>query len=311
MTTWLTWFFAPFASEHVFMWRALLMCVLLGLSASMLGCVLVVRRLSLMGDALAHSLLPGVGLAYLLFGTSVLALFLGGLAAGLFTALMSGLISRLTRIKEDAAFAGIFIALFASGVVLISKVGTPVDLHDFLFGNILGVTTDDLYLACGVSSTTIVAFALFYRNILLECFDPGYHRACGGWSAGTHLGLLALIVLNLVAALHALGSVLALGLFMLPAVTAYIWCDRWVAMLIFSATFAVVGSVIGLFVSYHAHLASGACMVSVLGVGFLLSAVLSPRYGLISRLLRPEHHQEQSAEQCAVPPVGPGAPFTD
>lgn len=301
MSGWIDWLAAPFALEHRFMWRALLICVFLGISASMLGCVLVVRRLSLLGDALAHSLLPGVGIAWLLFGTSLQALFIGGLAAGLLTALASGLISRLTRVKEDAAFAALFVALFAGGVALISRLGTPVDLMHFLFGNILGVTGDDLALAAAVSAGTVAAFALFYRNILLECFDPGYHRACGGWSAATHLGLLALIVLNLVAALHALGSVLALGLFMLPAVTAYLWCDRWGAMLLFSAVFAVLGSVAGLFVSYHARLASGPCMVGVLGIGFLLSAALSPRHGLLARLLRPQHHhQEHSDEQCAV-----------
>ncbi len=290
------------APEHRFLWRAAALCVLLGVSSSMLGCVLVVRRLSLMGDALAHSLLPGVGIAWLLIGTSLPALLVGGLTAGLVTALASGLISRLTRVKEDAAFAALFIGLFGLGVALVSKAGAPVDLLHFLFGNILGVGPEDLWLAAGVSSFTVAIFALFYRSILLECFDPAYHRASGGWSMVTHLGLLSLVVLNLVAALHALGGVLALGLFMLPAVTAYLWCDRWGAMLIFAATYSVIGSLLGLWLSVQASLASGPAMVLVLSAGFLLSCIFSPRHGLIRRVLHPEHHhREDSDEHCEAP----------
>ncbi len=296
----------PFAGDHLFMWRALTMCALLGVSASLLGCVLVVRRLALMGDALTHALLPGVGVAWLLCGTSVAALVTGGLVAGLITALGSALISRLTRIKEDAAFAALFITLFALGVVVISRAGTPIDLIHFLFGNILGLDDGDLELAAAVSGLTVLAFALFYRPILLECFDPAFHRASGGWSAATHLGLLALTVLNLVAALHAFGSVLALGLFMLPAVTANLWCDRWGSMLRFAALYAVGGSALGLYLSYQVRLASGPCMVATLGAGFLLSSLLSPRHGLLARLRRPPaHHQEEAAARCARTPGTP------
>ena len=296
------WLAAVIAPENRFLWRAALLCVLLGISASMLGCVLVVRRLSLMGDALAHSLLPGVGIAWLLVGTSLPALLIGGLTAGLVTAVASGLISRLTRVKEDAAFAALFTSLFGLGVALVSKAGTPVDLLHFLFGNILAVGPEDLWLAAGVSTLTITVFAVFYRSILLECFDPAYHRASGGRSAATHLGLLALVVLNLVAALHALGGVLALGLFMLPAVTAYLWCDRWGRMLTFAAVYAISGALIGLWISVHAGLASGPAMVLVLGAGFLVSCAIGPRHGLLRRFLRPaHHHREQSEEHCEVP----------
>jgi zinc/manganese transport system permease protein len=293
----------PIEPEHRFMWRAAMMCVLLGISSSLLGCVLMVRRLSLMGDALAHSMLPGVGIAWLIVGTSLPALLVGGLVAGLVTAIASGVISRLTRVKEDAAFAAFFIALMGLGVALVSRAGTPVDLLHFLFGNILAVNASDLYLAASVSSATIILFALFYRNILLECFDPAYHRACGGWSFATHLGLLALVVLNLVAALHAMGSVLALGLFMLPAVTAYLWCNRWGLMLGLAIIYAVSCSLLGLVLSWYAGLASGPSIVMTLGAGFLLSALLSPKHGLLSRFLRPEHHhQDNSDEYCETHP---------
>ena len=279
--------------------RALLVCVFLGISGGLLGCVLVVRRMTLMVDALAHSLLPGVALAWLLFGQSVIALLVGGMTAGLVTALASGLISRLTRVKEDAAFGGLFAAMFAGGVLLVSRTGARGDLQHFLFGNVLAIGPSDLVLAASVSVATTLTFAVFYRSILIECFDPTFHRACGGNGMAVHLGLLALTVVNLVAALHAIGVVLALGLFMLPAITAYLWCDRWGTMLVVAAMYGVLGTVGGFFISYHTGLASGACMVATLGVGFVLSALLSPRHGLLARWWRPHHHhREESPEVC-------------
>jgi len=171
----------PFAYE--FMRRGLLSALILGVSGGLLGCVLVLRRLALMGDALSHSLLPGVAAAWLLFGTSTAALFFGGLIAGLLTALGSALLSRLTRVKEDAAFGSLFILFFASGVALISALPTRVNLVDFLFGNVLGVSTSDLRLALAVSGLTVGAFVVFYRSILLETFDPVFNRATGGHGA--------------------------------------------------------------------------------------------------------------------------------
>jgi zinc/manganese transport system permease protein len=275
---------APFSYE--FMRRALLVALFLGVSGGMLGCVLVLRRLALMGDALSHSLLPGIAAAWLLFGTSTLALFLGGLIAGLLTALGSALLSRLTRVKEDAAFGSLFIVFFAAGVALVSKLPTRLNLADFLFGNVLGVGRPDLWLAAGVSAATVAAFIVFFRHILLETFDPAFNRATGGKGGWIHLGFLALTVLNLVAAMQTMGIVLALGLFLLPAVSAYLWCDHFVTMLLVAVALALAGSVIGLLVSFHAGLASGAAIVLCLGVLFVGSALLSPRYGAVRALLR-------------------------
>lgn len=275
---------APFSYE--FMRRGLLSASLLGVSGGLLGCVLVLRRLALMGDALSHSLLPGIAAAWLLFGTSTAALFFGGLAAGLLTALGSALLSRLTRVKEDAAFGSLFILFFAAGVALISKLPTRVNLVDFLFGNVLGVSASDLRLACAVSGATVAAFVVFYRSILLETFDPVFHRATGGRGGLVHLGFLTLTVLNLVAAMQTMGIVLALGLFLLPAVSAYLWCDRFASMLLLSVGLAIAGSFVGILVSYHAGLASGAAIVLCLGAAFVASALFSPRYGALRAVRR-------------------------
>ena len=272
----------PFSYE--FMRRALLSAVLLGVSGGLIGCVLVLRRLALMGDALSHSLLPGVAAAWYFFGTSTTALFFGGLAAGLLTALGSALLSRMTRVKEDAAFGSLFIVFFGAGVALVSKLPSRVNLTDFLFGNVLGVSTGELRLASAVSLLTVSVFVIFYRSVLLETFDPVFHRASGGRGGLVHMGFLTLTVLNLVAAMQTMGIVLALGLFLLPAVSAYLWCDRFMTMLLVSICIAVADSAVGILLSFHAGLASGASIVLCLGLVFVLSALFSPRHGALGAL---------------------------
>lgn len=288
--------------------RALLVCAFLGLSAGLLGCVLVVRRMALMTDALAHSLLPGVALAWLIAGQSLFALIVGGMAAGLVTAIASGLISRLTRLSEDTAFAGLFAALFALGVLIASATGSPGDLQHLLFGEVLAVGRADLIFAAVVAVLTLLVFTVAYRPIMIECFDPDYHRASGGRSTLVHLGLLALTVVNLVAALHALGVVLALGLFMLPAATTFLWCERWPTMLVTAPCIGIAGCIAGFAVSWTTGLASGPCMVAALGAVFVLSTIVSPRHGIVGRWLRPaHHHREEDDAVCELPPVPPAA----
>ena len=274
----------PFSYE--FMRRGLVSAMFLGVSGGLLGCILVLRRMALMGDALSHSLLPGIAVAWLLFGTSTTALFFGGLVAGLLTAIGSALLSRLTRVKEDAAFGSLFVLFFGAGVALISKLPTRVNLADFLFGNVLGVSPSDMRLAMVVSIGTAAVFVLFHRSILLETFDPVFHRATGGKGGLVHMSFLTLTVLNLVAAMQTMGVVLALGLFLLPAVSAYLWCDRFRSMLLLSVGIALAGSVSGILLSFHAGLASGASIVLCLGAVFLGSVVLSPKYGAVTALRR-------------------------
>jgi zinc/manganese transport system permease protein len=277
------WAISPFHYE--FMRRGLCSAVLLSLGGGLLGSILVLRRLALMGDALSHSLLPGVAVAWLLFGANPTALLIGGLIAGLLTALGSALLSRLTRVKEDSAFGALFIVFFAGGVALLSRLPTRLNLEHFLFGSILGVSAADLKLAAAVSALTLIVFVAGYRSILLESFDPVFHRASGGRGGLVHAGLLALTVLNLVAALQTMGVVLALGLFLLPAASAYLWCDHFGRLLALAVGIAIACSVAGILFSYHAGIASGAAIVLCLGVIFIGSALFSPRHGAAARLL--------------------------
>lgn len=288
----------PFA--HRFIIRGLAMAFLLGVAGGLVGCVLLLRRIVLIADSFGHALLPGIGLAYMWFGPGHTGLYAGAAVAGLGTAVMSGLVNHLTRLPEDAAFGSLFVLCFAVGIMLMSQVAAPVDLLHYLFGNILGVTGDDLWRVCFTTCATVLAICLSYRAVLMEAFDPQFLRVSGGRSLLIHLGVLVAVVINIVAALNAVGLVLSLGLFILPAATAYLWCERFGSMLLVSAIYGGLASCAGLLVSWHLDLPSGACMVAALGAGFVLSLLLSPRHGLLGRLLPRRHFtHDEGAEVCA------------
>jgi len=290
-------FLEPF--RHDFMCRALVSSALLGLVGGLLGPLLVLRRMALMGDALSHSLLPGIALAWLLFGPSPTALLLGALLAGLLTAFGGAAVSRLTVVKEDAAFGALFLVFFASGIALLSRLPTRFNLTHFLFGNILGITPADLVLVGAVTVGTVLALYLFRRPLLLETFDPGFHRATGGSGRMTHVGFLILVVLNLVAGLQTMGVVLVLGLFLLPAVIARLWCERYGPLRVVAVALSLLGSAGGILLSYHAGLPSGPAIVICLGAMLLFSLLFAPGPGLVARLyawLRPAGRLRHSVD---------------
>lgn len=269
--------------------RALVMALLLGASCGVVGCVLLLRRIVLIADSFGHALLPGIGLAYLWLGPGHAGLYLGAALAGLATALLSGLLHQLTRLPEDAAFGALFACCFAAGVILMHHAAPPGDLLHYLFGDILAVTGADLWRAWATAGATMLALCLGYRPLLMEGFDPDFLRAAGGRPRLVHLGVLAAVVLNIVAALQAVGLVLALGLFLLPAAIAYLWCDRWEAMLLAAAGIGGLGSAAGLLASWWLDWPSGPSMVAALGLLCLASA-LAGRHGLAARR-RPRRHR--------------------
>jgi zinc/manganese transport system permease protein len=282
-------FISPFS--YGFMQRGLFSALLLSMSGGLLGSILVLRRLSLMGDALSHSVLPGIAIAWLIFGPSPVALFIGALIAGLLTALGSAALSRLTKVKEDAAFGSLFIVFFGAGVALLSRLPVRINLENFLFGSILSVSPSDITLSLCVSVLTVVIFIFARRGILLETFDPIFHRATGGRGGFIHALLLILTVLNLVAAMQTMGVVLSLGLFLLPAVTAYLWCETFLKLLLTACSLALISSFSGILISYYTGIASGACIVLCLGAIFIVSVIFSPTQGILSKLIETAKQQ--------------------
>src|SRR5215471_17155794 len=218
---------APFA-EFGFMQRALVGCLALALGGGPIGTFLVIRRMSLMGDALSHAVLPGAALGFILGGLSGPAMSLGGMAAGLAVALLSGLVTRLTPLREDASFAAFYLISLALGVLLVSTHGSNIDLLHLLFGSILAIDGAALMVIGAIATLSILALAVIYRPLVVECFDPAYLRTVGGGGGLVHTLFLVLVVLNLVAGFQALGTLMAVGLMMLPAAAARFWVhDLW------------------------------------------------------------------------------------
>jgi zinc/manganese transport system permease protein len=278
----------PFA-EFGFMRRALVGCLALALGCGPLGTFLVLRRMSLMGDALSHAILPGAALGFIFAGLSVPAMSLGGVGAGLAVALLAGLVTRLTPLREDASFAAFYLISLALGVLLVSTHGNNVDLLHLLFGSILAVDDPALVLIGAIATLSLLSLAVIWRPLVVECFDPGYLHAVGGRGGLVHTLFLALVVLNLVAGFQALGTLMAVGLMMLPAAAARFWVhDLW-ALSAASSGLALVSAFLGLLLSYHLDLPSGPAIVLVAGLGYVASLTLGPRDSLRALYLRRGH----------------------
>lgn len=278
----------PFA-DFGFMRRALIACLALSVAGSAIGVFLILRRMSLMGDALAHALLPGAALGFLLGGLSLPAMSLGGFVAGLATALVSGAIARFSSMREDASFAAAYLTALSLGVLIVSLRGTAVDLMNILFGAILGVDDQALLLIAGAATVTLVGLAAIYRPLVVECFNPGFLAAMGVRGALYHYLFLALAVLVMVASFQALGTLMALGLMLLPAVAASFWAREVWSMTLIAAPMAFLSGAIGLLVSFHAGLPSGPLIVLIASLFFLGSLLLGSRASVRARLSHPVH----------------------
>jgi zinc/manganese transport system permease protein len=279
---------APFC-EFGFMRRALVGCLALALGCGPIGTILVIRRMSLMGDALSHAVLPGAALGFILAGLSLPAMSLGGVAAGLLVALSSGVVTRLTPLREDASFAAFYLISLALGVLLVSTHRSNVDLLRLLFGSILAVDDAALILIGGVGTLSLLLLAIIYRPLVVECFDPGFLRAVGGGGGLAHTLFLALVVLNLVAGFQALGTLMAVGLMMLPAAAARFWARELWSLSAASTALALASGFFGLLLSYHLDLPSGPAIVLVAGLAYLVSVTFGSRDSLRVLYVRRAH----------------------
>lgn len=267
--------------EFEFMRRALVGTVALSLGGAPVGVFLMLRRMSLMGDAMAHAILPGAAAGYLLFGLALVPMTLGGIAAGFAVALTAGLVARFTALKEDASLAAFYLISLALGVIVISMRGSNVDLFRVLFGSVLALDDPTLILIAAIATISLLALALLWRPLVLDCVDPGFLRSVSRAGAPAHLVFLALVVLNLVAGFHALGTLLAVGLMMLPAIAARFWASDVTAMTGLAIVFGVISGYAGLMLSYNMATPSGPSIVLVAGAVYAVSLVFGPKGGLL------------------------------
>lgn len=280
---------APFV-EYDFMARALVGAAVVALSAAPVGVFLMLRRMSLSGDAMAHAILPGAGAGFLVAGLEIVPMTLGGFIAGLVVALVAGLVSRLTVQREDSSLAAFYLISLALGVMLVSLRGSNVDLMHVLFGTVLALNNDALVMIGGVATVSLVALAMIWRPLVAECLDPNFLRSVSGAGQPTHLVFLALVVLNLVGGFQALGTLLAVGLMMLPAAAARFWVRGLEALCLLAILFGMASSYLGLVLSYHASVPSGPAIILVAGGIYILSLVFGSR-GLVRSRLKSTRHR--------------------
>ncbi|WP_431024653.1 metal ABC transporter permease [Halomonas sp. H5] len=278
------WLIAPF--DYGFMKRAFVAGLALSLAAPPLGVFLMMRGMSLIGDAMAHAILPGVALGFLLAGFSLPVMSLGGILSGLLVATLAGSVSQMTGHREDSAMASFFLISLAAGVMLVSLGGSSVDLTHVLFGSILAVNTQALVLITAISSVIVLTMAWLFRALVVECLDPLFLRGQGMRSGLVHGVFLGLLVLNLTAGFQTLGTLMAVGLMMLPATTARFWSKRLEGLIGVAVVWAMLASSGGLLLSYHLSIPSGPAIILLAGSGYVLSALLGRHHSLLARYRR-------------------------
>ena len=291
----MSFFVEPF--DHEFMRRALLACVMIGFTNGFLGAYVVLRRMALIADALSHSLLPGLAVAAIFVGLNPAGLLIGGLVATLMVALGGHFLSGASRLKEDTTIACLYITAFAVGIALMKFARVPVSLDHFLFGNILGLADSDLWICYGVGGCVIFLLTLFARPLQLVLFEASVARSQGVPVGVIMAGLVALVVLAMLASLQAVGVLLSLGLMVLPAATVYLISDNYGRLPWMGGVLGAAGAAVGLLVSYQTDIPSGPAIVMTLGVVFLLACLLSPRYGILNRRFRKSHFHEESLKR--------------
>jgi zinc/manganese transport system permease protein len=279
---------APFL-DFEFMRRALAGVVALALGGAPIGVFLMLRRMSLVGDAMAHAILPGAAIGFLFSGLNLFAMTFGGLIAGFSVALLAGLVSRVTVIKEDASLAAFYLVSLAVGVTIVSMRGTNIDLLHVLFGNILALDDQTLLVIAFNATITLVVMAVIYRPLVIECVDPVFLRTVSRAGAPAHLAFLALVVINLVNGFHALGTLLAVGLMILPAGIARFWSRDITGMMMISVASAMVSGYLGLVLSFQTKVPSGPAIILVAAVLYVFSVLFGNVSGLVRQLFPGRH----------------------
>ena len=283
-------FIAPFA-DFEFMRRALAGTLALALGAGAIGVFLMLRRMSLVGDAMAHAILPGAAVGFLLSGLSLVAMTAGGFIAGCVVALLTGFVARTTELKEDAALATFYLLSLALGVTIISLKGTNIDLLHVLFGNILAMDDATLLVIASNATITLIVLAVIYRPLVIESVDPVFLRTVSRAGAPSHLTFLALVVVNLVNGFQALGTLLAVGLMILPAGIARFWSRDITSMICIAVASALLSGYAGLVLSFQTKVPSGPAIILIAAALYVVSVLFGSVSGLFRQMF-PRRHLE-------------------
>lgn len=264
--------------QYDYMLRAIAVSAVIGGVCAFLSCFITLKGWSLMGDALSHSVVPGVAVAYYAGWPFAAGAFLAGLlAAG-----GMAFVKTKTRLREDAVIGVVFTAFFALGLLLISLFPSQVDLRSIVFGNILGISNPDIIQVLLISAVTLIVLGLKWRDLLLFCFDSNQARALGLNTTGLHVMLLTLLSATAVAALQTVGACLVVAMLVTPGATAYLLTDRFGRMIGLATAMGVGTSLVGAYASYFFDGSTGGCIVTLQSALFVVALIFGPKHGLIA-----------------------------
>ncbi|MGX4685500.1 metal ABC transporter permease [Vagococcus sp. JNUCC 83] len=263
--------------KYDFLQNALITSVIVGIVSGVIGSFIILRGMSLMGDAISHAVLPGVAVSYMLGGSYMIgASIFGIMAAGLI-----GFVTQKSKLKNDTAIGIVFSSFFALGIILISFAESSTDLYHILFGNVLAVRPSDMYTTLAVAVAVILFVILFYKELLVSSFDPVMAQAYGLKVQVIHYALMFFLTLVAVSSLQTVGTILVVAMLVTPAATAYLLTDKLSTMIVIASSLGAISAVIGLFFSYSYNLASGATIVLTTVMFFVIAFIFSPKQGFI------------------------------
>ncbi|WP_130296921.1 MULTISPECIES: metal ABC transporter permease [Fictibacillus] len=275
--------------QYEFLQKALFTSVMVGVICGIVGCFIILRGMSLMGDAISHAVLPGVAISYMLG----ISFFFGAVITGVLTAIGIGYVSQNSRIKHDMAIGIMFTSMFAVGIVIITFMKSSADLYHILFGNVLAVRMSDMWITVGIGVLVIGLVTLFYKELLVSTFDPTMAESYGLPNKWIHYALMVVLTMVTVASLQTVGIVLVVAMLITPAATAYLLTNRLSVMIYFAALFGIIASVFGLYFSFIYNLASGATIVLVSAFMFAMAFFFSPSQGLVWKALKARRNRAE------------------
>lgn len=276
----LNWFIEPL--QYGFLVQAIWVSAFVGLVCAVLSCYITLKGWSLMGDAISHAVVPGVVVAYALEIPFAIGAFLFGFGA----TVAIGYIKSNTRLKEDAVIGIVFTGFFAFGLVLVTKIPSNIDLFHILFGNVLGISPQDIIQTLIAGIITLVVILLRRKDLLLFCFDPNHAKAIGLNTQILYYTLLSVLALTIVAALQTAGIILVISMLVTPGSIGYLLSDRFDYMLVISVISSILSCILGTYLSYHLDVSTGGSIVVLLTVFFIVAMIFAPKYGILVQRLR-------------------------
>ncbi|MBE2255733.1 MAG: metal ABC transporter permease [Ignavibacteria bacterium] len=287
--------------KYEFIQRALIASIAIGVSCGLIGTYIMLRRMSLIGDALAHSVLPGVVIAFIVSGKSEIALFIGALIAGVVSSVLISFVQRNSKIKEDTSIGIIFTGAFALGILLVSQLKqVHIDLSSYLFGDVLGVSNGDIILSGIITLLIILSVILFYKQLLVTSFDPVMAKIIGISTGAVHYFLMTLLSMSIVSGLQSVGVILIIAMLITPPATAFLLTDKLKNLLIISSLTGVISAIAGLYFSYYFNWTSGASIVLVAVFFFALAFLFSPKEGIVMKYLKRLRTQKINSSEDVV-----------